>query len=490
MQTIENEVIEPAIRPRAWRGAFTDVTREHGFIPLRVEGKIPTELRGTLHRNGPGLFSCFDLRYEHWFDADGVISSVRFDDGRAEGAVRLLETPGLLEERRKGKAYFGLYGTQAPGMWSPIRAVRSIRGNTKNPSNTSVLAWAGRTFALCEIGRPLEFDPNDLSSIGETDLGGVIPRSFSAHPHRVAKNGYVYNIGVRITRPAKLDLFALRPDGTSGRITTLDLPFATMIHDFAATERFLVILVAPLNLHMLRTLFARGSFVENMRWQPERGTEVIVVPLDAPSSPIRFKTDAFWAWHIANAYESGDDIVMDLVHHDDFARSNEWLTALTHDGPKTDSGGLLRRARLSPKRELLQFEAAASQRTGEYPRVAPSVEGRRHTSVYWSEHSSKDAGRDGPPNSVVRADVESGKTDRFVCAAGQYPTEGVFIPRSVSSRQESETHGWLVAQIYDGGSHTTSWAVFDAAHLADGPIARAHLDHHVPLSFHGAWVGR
>lgn len=473
---------EPEIEPRAWRGAFKDVTREHGFEPLRIEGKIPNDLRGTLHRNGPGRFSCFDLRYEHWFDADGLISSVRFDGGRAEGAVRVLETPGLLEERRRGKAYFGLYGTKAPGLWNPLRAYRSARGKTKNPANTSVLAWAGRTFALCEIGRPFEFDPNDLNPIGETDFGGVIPRAFSAHPHRVAKNGYVYNVGVRIGKPAYLDLFALRPDGTIGRITTLPLPFATMIHDFAATERHLVIFVAPLDLQLLRVLFARDSFVDALRWMPERGTEVIVVPLDAPSTPIRFRTDAFWAWHIANAYESGDEIVLDVVHHRDFASSHAWLSALTHGGPTTDSGGLLTRARLSPRRELLTFERA-SDRTGEYPRVAPVVEGARHVSVHWSEHSSAAAGRDGPPNSVVRVDVESGKKDAFVCPAGQYPTEGVFVPRG-----EGETDGWVVAQIYDARSHTTCWAVFDAAHLADGPIARAHLDHHVPLSFHGAWV--
>lgn len=470
--------------PHSWAGALTDVTREHTFEPLRVEGRIPEALAGTLYRNGPGLFHSFDHHYEHWFDGDGLVSAVRFRDGRAEGGARVLETAGLLEERRRGKAYFGAYGTAAPGLFNPIRAIRTARGKAKNQANTSILAWAGRTFALCEIGKPFELDPDDLTSIGETDLGGAVPRTFSAHPHRLAANGFVYNIGVRVSRPAELDVMVLRADGTAGRVVTLPLDIPTMIHDFALTERALVVFVAPLRLDLVRTLLGRGSFAENLRWEPDRGTEVIVVPFDAPLSPIRFRVEPFWAWHIGNAFTRGDEIVMDLVRYRDFPDTNAWITAMSKGAPDRDADGILGRARLDAKRRTFRFEPMR-ERTGEFPRVAPSVDALPNRTLYWTEHSSAAVGRNGPPDTLVRVDTDIGATDEFRFTHDQWPSEGVFVPRPGGDREDD---GWIVSLVYDARTHTSQWAVFEAAHLAGGPIARAHLDHHIPLTFHGAWV--
>jgi all-trans-8'-apo-beta-carotenal 15,15'-oxygenase len=48
----------------------------------------------------------------------------------------------------------------------------------------------------------------------------------------------------------------------------------------------------------------------------------------------------------------------------------------------------------------------------------------------------------------------------------------------------------VVSLVYDARSHKSSWWIFDAARIAGGPIARAHLEHHVPLGFHGTWRPR
>ncbi len=467
---------------RGWARSFRNVTREHAFEPLRVEGRIPEELAGTLYRNGPGLFSMFGSRYEHWFDGDGLVSAVRFRGGRAEGAARLMQTPGLLEERRRGRAYFGAYGTPPPGPFNPFRMIRAMRGSTKSPANTSVVPWSGRMLALCEVGKPFEFDPHDLRSVGETDLGGVIPRAFSAHPHRLAANGNLYHIGTRIGRPNALDLFVLRPDGSAGRVTTIPLDVPTMIHDFAVTQSAAVIFVAPLRLALLPTLFGRGSFAENLRWEPDRGTEVIVIPFDAPATPIRFRVEPFWAWHFGNAFDDRGEIVLDMVRYRDFPSTNEWLSSMTHGGPRTDADGLLGRARLDARRQALRFESVRD-RTGEFPRVAPSVDARPNRVVYWTEHYDARVGRSGPPDTLVRVDMATGAHDAYRFGPGEFPSEGVLAPRS-----DREDDGWVISLVYDSRADTSHWAIFDAAHIADGPIARAHFDQHVPLSFHGAWV--
>ena len=58
-----------------WRGIFRDLPREHGFEPLRVEGRLPDELHGSLYRCGPARFSIGGEPYLHWFDADGAVTA-------------------------------------------------------------------------------------------------------------------------------------------------------------------------------------------------------------------------------------------------------------------------------------------------------------------------------------------------------------------------------------------------------------------------------
>ncbi|MFK7984642.1 MAG: carotenoid oxygenase family protein [Sandaracinaceae bacterium] len=465
---------------RDWARSFTDVTREHGFEPLRVEGRLPDALRGTYFRNGPGLVTSFGEPYRHWFDGDGLVSAVRYDGGKAEGGARLLQTKGLLEERQRGQRYFGSFGTKPPGLWNPWRMLRSMRGDAKNPANTALLNWGERVFGLCEIGRPFEFDPATLSSIGESDLGGVVPGAFSAHPHRIAKTDTQFNIGTRIGRPNAIDVFRMRPDGTAGQVTQIPLAYPTLIHDFAATPRFLVIFVAPLRLKLLPTLFGRASFADSLEWDASQGTEVLIVPLDAPRSVRRFSVDPFWTWHVGNAFEDGDRIVMDVIRYRDFPSSQRWLGSIAQGGPTEDADGVLTRFSIDPARESLDAEVLV-EGTSEFPRVAPHVDGARHSSVYCAQHSSVAAGRHGPPDAVARVDLD-GTRDRFVFPKGHYPSEAVFSPRGAG-----ETDGWLHTLVYDAGTHTSYFAVLDAAHVADGPIATAHLDHHIPLSFHGAW---
>ena len=59
-----------------WIDAFKGVYAkdEHGFIPLSIQGTIPSELKGTLYRAGAMRFSSPDGEpYGHWFDGDGGI---------------------------------------------------------------------------------------------------------------------------------------------------------------------------------------------------------------------------------------------------------------------------------------------------------------------------------------------------------------------------------------------------------------------------------
>jgi carotenoid cleavage dioxygenase-like enzyme len=60
----------------------------------------------------------------------------------------------------------------------------------------------------------------------------------------------------------------------------------------------------------------------------------------------------------------------------------------------------------------------------------------------------------------------------------------VFVPRSESA---PEGDGFLLAVVHRAVENRSDLCVFDAADIAQGPIATAHLPTRVPFGFHGNW---
>jgi len=459
--------------PADWRRAFRDLEREHGFEPLEVEGTLPADLRGTLYRNGPALFSSFGERYGHWFDGDGAVSAVRLEGGTASGAVRLVESEGLLEERRAGRRLFAGYGTVAAG--GPLAR---IRGRQKNAANTSVLSWNGALYALWEGGKPTRIDPDDLATLGTTDFGGVIPGAFSAHPHRVPVRRASYNFGLRFGRQMLLDLFELADSGQVRRIATLPLPAATMIHDFIATEGHLIFFVSPLELQLLRQLLGLGAYGYNLAWRPEAGTEVLVVPLADPTRPIRFACEPFFQFHFSNAFERGGTIVVDFVRYPDFS-VNEWLGHLPAGEVRPAAPPSFCRAFLDPRARRVEFETVLDQ-SCEFPRVAPSVLTRDYRYAWLAAHAGETGGL---WDELVRLDVRTGERRSVDLGPGRYPSEPVVVQRPGAAAEED---GWVLSLVYDAAVDRSHLAVIDAAGLE--VIARAWFDHPLPPTFHGGFA--
>lgn len=439
------------------------VSREHGFEPLTVEGAIPNALRGTLFRVGPGLLDSVGVPVTHLFEADGAVSAIRIGDGGAEGAIRVVQSAGLVEERAAGKA---LSGFRAP---YHRRLLSMVTGRApKNIANTAPMLWQDRLFAMVEAFRPTEMDANTLATIGETDLGGVVPFAFSAHPHRVASRRAQYNFGVRYGRVTKLDLFELPDVGPARRMASLSLERAVMMHDFIATDRHLVFLVSPFDVNLPRAILQIGPFGKMFEFHPEHGTEVIVVPIDAPTNPTRFRVDAFYQWHFANAFESGAGIELDFARYTD-AESFHQL------GTDVALGGDLVRVRIDPARREL---TTTGRHVGmyEFPVVDPRVAGVRHRYVFTTAETATTRG-------IARHDQETGDVVRFSAPTSTWYGEPVFVP----DQSGGEGDGWLLTMALDARAERSQLAIFDAREVDRGPIARLIFPECLPVSFHGLW---
>jgi carotenoid cleavage dioxygenase-like enzyme len=451
---------------------YRDPTREHGFEALRVEGKLPVELAGTLYRNGPGLFGSFGRRYDHLFESDGAISAVRFGHGLAEGAHRVIASAGLRAEREAGRPLYGSVVSR------PRRALNNLTGRTKNLANTSVIAWQGRVFGLLEAAKPMQISPDDLHTLGESDLDGVVAETFSAHPHFVAARSTTYNFGIRFGAKSAIDLYELPLRGPARRLGTLPLDAPTVLHDFIATERHLVFFLAPTRLLLLRALLGETRPVRLFDWQPERGSEIVVVPIDAPERVARFRTDAFFAWHFANAFERSDEIVIDFVRHADVGALGTMTDANARYGAAVDMNlGDACRARVDLRRSRFETHALSDAKC-EFPTIDGRGAGGPRRFVWLTVTAG------GGPG-IARLDLERAEATTWRPPSGHHPSEAVFAPRPGGS---GETDGWVLVLVYDEHTETSHVAVLDAAAPDAGPVGRAHFDHHVPVTLHGAWV--
>jgi all-trans-8'-apo-beta-carotenal 15,15'-oxygenase len=474
--------VPPRAKPRhdpPWLGGLQSVSREHAFEPLRVEGALPSALRGTLYRNGPGRFAVGDQRIPHWFDGDGAIAAVRFEGGAASGAMRLVRTTGLEREERAGKRLFGGYGTP---LVRPIRELFLDDG--KNTANTNVLLWQERLYATCEAGKPHEVDTRDLTTLGESLLGGVLVGAFSAHAHRVPQRCATYNFGLAHGRLTQVDAYELPDEGPARRLATFSLDGARVLHDFVATANHLVFVVAPLYLSLLDVVVRRRPPVSSARWKPERGAEVVVVPIDAPSQTRRFRLDGFLLEHVVNAFEDGGKIVFDYTHYDHADGLEQFVGGLVAGRVDAPLGSSIRRLTLDPRKDGASSEVVLA-RAVELPRVAPRVEGSRHRFAY---HVGAGTGPgDTPFVRLLKHDMESGRVDTYEPGADCVPGEGVFVPRPDGT---AEDDGWLLSMVYDAREDRSRLEVLDARRIGDGPVADCHFDHPVPLGFHGAFASR
>ncbi|WNG37520.1 carotenoid oxygenase [Archangium violaceum] len=468
--------LSPPEQP-GWRGAFRDFTRDHGFQPLRVEGKLPEDLRGTLMRVGPVSFGVGTQRYGHWFDGDGGILAVRFDGSSAQGAARRIETQSILAEREAGRITHSNYGTS-----TPLLTKLMGRGGKKNAANTSVMAWNGRIFALFEGSVPTELSPEDLRVLGETNLG-VIVSNFSAHPHRVPSRKATYNFGMRFGRVTTLELYEMPDGGAVKHLGQVPLPGPTMIHDYIVTERHLIFFVTPLRLKVFRMLLGLGAYSENLEWRPELGSEVLVIPIDDLANPVRIEAEPFFTWHFANAYEQQDGrLVVDYVRFPDFG-INTWLRELPRGVPSSNVGGRLHRATVDLKARTFRTEERSAV-SCEFPRVSPWVQAREHRYLYQAVHSGP-AALSGPFDALAKVDMTTGREERFGLGGEPYATEPVFVPRAGATQEDD---GYVLTQVYDAPSDLTYMAVLDARNPGAEPLAKAWFEHSFPITFHGGFM--
>jgi len=424
-----------------------------------VSGRLPTGLEGVFYRNGPAQFERAGVRLDHWFDGDGMIQRFVIGDGRVRHRGRFVDTDKRRDEESAKRFLYSGYGFSPPDP-APIRRPDDI-----NAANTHVLKVGSEIWALWEGGSPWRLDAESLDTIGRKSFAGAFDGApFSAHPKQ-GPDGEIWNFGAFGRRCI---IWQLAADGHIVKATPIDLPMPSLMHDFAVTERHIILLLPPL----LQSGGAGDTLIDQYSWQPDKPLQVLVLDKNDLTQQRRYELPARFLFHIGNAWEDSQGAIrLDAFLMED----SEFATRTARDLP---SGRYADPPNAHPTLLTLYPNGRSSTEThqgiGEFPRTDPRLVGREHRYMYGIAASG-----------IACWDWRDGRQSTFVYGPDHWAEEPVFVPRS---QQSGENDGWLVATTLNTRSGKTELAVFDAQSIGGGPVALFECPYALPLGFHGAFV--
>lgn len=463
---------------------FASVSTASAACELRVEGALPSWLRGTFVHTGPGLFDLPRAAYRHWFDGLALLTSIVIDDGHATYRSKFLESEAYRAGRERGAPAIGEFDTQPPASWlGKMLSVLKGPGLTDN-ANVNVAHLSHCVIAMTETNRHMEFDPDSLATRGEHRYDDSIEGQVSsAHPQIDRRRNLLYNLLVRFGRRSSYEIYEL-PLGTNKRRAVASLPTDTpsYMHSFGASEHHVILTEFPLCAHPLRMRFSRRPFIERYVWRPERGTRIRVVRKSDGALVSDLETDAFFAFHHVNAVEHDGHIQVDLLAYPDPTIIGELrLEALRSARPTPGTARLVRLALpLGEENARVTLDPLLGDQALELPRISPHHERRPYRFLFAVGNSS-------PHNffdEVLALDLSERSVKRFR-REGWFPNEPLFVPRP---QAEAEDDGVLLAIVVDAEAGAGRLIVLDAQTLE--LRAHAQLPQLVPFHFHGQFFGR
>ena len=270
------------------------------------------------------------------------------------------------------------------------------------------------------------------------------------------------------------------PDDNLVHYVDVPLPGPRLPHDMAFTEHYTILNDLP--LFWAPEALARGKYAA--RFYPDIPARFAVIPRYGQTSDIKwFEAESTYVLHFVNAYEEGDEVVLDGYFQSD-------------PEPPAGNGTLYQRMfrfldndRLGPKLHRWRLNLATgltkeeplTDTVSEFGMLNGRHAGRRHRYSYsatalpgWFLF-----------NGLVKHDADTGVEERYSFEEGVYASETAMAPRVGS---QSEDDGYLVTLVSDMNRDLSECLVFDARSLADGPIARVQLPERISSGTHSTWA--
>jgi carotenoid cleavage dioxygenase len=473
------------------KGFFSPQRYDADVLDCEVIGTIPQDLSGAFVRLGGDWYYPPKFPDDAPLHSDGYISMFRFQRGRVAYKGRFVRTERFRNNLAAGRQLYGYYRNAS----TDDPSVRDITHPARRTvSNTTPLAFAGQLFSLKEDGLPYRIDPLTLETLGTYDYGGRWKsQTHTAHPKIDPVSGEMVAFGYEATGPASRDVFVYTVD-RKGRITRearFQLPYASMIHDIALTQKHIVF---PFACYVTSPeILAAGKI--HWWWDRSKPSMVGILPRDGDGRDVRwFRGPERCMMHTVNARTEGDRVILEAPFWD----SNFFPFFPNLDGSPWDPSrarAFMRRYTfdLNSKDDRWSEETLFQTPVVDLARIDPrwlTLDQRYAYTGYSDPGRPFDEKRAGNlqgrvTNSYGRFDLKSGKLDSYFAGDVHSLQECCFVPRPGGT---AEGDGWLIGVASNYAEMRSELIIADAGRLGQGDVARVILPFRAGPQVHGTWV--
>jgi all-trans-8'-apo-beta-carotenal 15,15'-oxygenase len=444
---------------------------EDSYSIANVSGAIPAALRGTYYVNGPARFRRANQCYKHWLDGDGMVCALRFDPNGAHFTNRFIRTRKLVDEEAAGRFLYRGFGSAFSG--------DQLRGGImlEPPVNVSVYPFAGSVLAFGEQTLPYELDPVTLETRGEYDFHGKLNHvsPFAAHAKVDPANGHLLNFGISYSADHPIaNVYEFDPQGHQIRRRRHPLRYPHSNHDFGVTPQSVVFFLSPLLMDFGK-FWGGVSVMESLSWQPELGSRILIAPRESKEPAFEVEAGHGYCLHLINCFEDGRNMVVDILElespvYPEYQPVPDLFATVSPCRPVRYIVDL-------DSKSLKERRAMAYDRTPDFPAIDTRLSGAGYDEFWMLGISTA-----GAPGRKFFDQLAHGSWSRGA-VDDVYQTE----PGFYLGGEPIWVEGSVIVQRLNTHENKAEILIFDARHVAHGPVATLPLRHMIHPGFHASF---
>jgi carotenoid cleavage dioxygenase-like enzyme len=460
-------------------GPWQPNMKEYDAFELEVIGEIPADLKGIYIRNTENPVHDSIGRY-HPFDGDGMLHSIHFENGQCEYRNRFIPTDGLTQENAEGKP---LWAGLRERPEKSLRDGWGARTRLKDSSSTDVVVHGGvAATSFYQCGDIYELDPLNLHPIGKAKWTSDITPGWgvSAHTKVDEATGEMLFFNYSTEAPY-MHYGVVNKDRELVHYIPIPLPGPRLPHDMAFTTNFAILNDLP--LFWDADALKHGAYAVRFHRLPSRFA--IVPRRGQPTEIVWFEAEPAYVLHWINAYEEGDEIILDGYKQDPRKAT---LADLLPDALKPFTildinaiGAHAYRWRFNMKTGAVR-EGPLEDAISEFGMINPAYAGKPYQYSWAMTTKPGWFLFDG----LVRLDANTGQRQQYMFPDGVFASESPMAP---SPSKESEDDGYLMTFTTDMNTDSSHCQIFNAQDITKGPIAKISLPQRICVGTHSYWAG-
>ncbi|KAI1839883.1 hypothetical protein JX266_013905 [Neoarthrinium moseri] len=457
-----------------------------------VKGEIPPQIDGTYYRCMPDALWAPLYDDDVYINGDGAIDAIRIENGHVDFKQKFVRTEKFNIERAARKSVFGKYRNRYTD--DP-----RVKHKIHSTANTHVIYFENQLLALKEDSLPYAMHPDTLDTKGAYDFNGQYTSpTFTAHPKLDPHTGELITFGYEAKGDATTDVsyFLFDKNGKKLEECWFNVPYAGMMHDMAATDKWVIFILIPLTSVPVE-LLEKGH--KHFAWSEEKPLTFGLLPRrNTKAEDVKWFTynNSFYG-HTGNAFD-GEDGCVYLDAPLTYKLNKFWFFPPVGQDMMTAPSG--QRPKNGPVQQYVRFKldpnAASGSKVepqvlvdieGEMPKVDPRYETKPYRYMFLA---ISDPSNPIPPvgdtfNAIAKMDVNNGTYEYWVAGNVASLHEVAFVPRRPDA---PEGDGFIITIANRSDKMLTDILILDTLKLAEGPISIVSLPFRLRNGIHGTWV--